>query len=64
MATHEKPRSDPPETLEGWYALHQLFTVDRDLRSRESDSRSTVQRHESNRPASHTRTPVGRRGRA
>jgi chlorite dismutase len=40
MATHEKPRSDPPETLEGWYALHQLFTVDRDLRSQESDSRS------------------------
>lgn len=24
------PRAHPPETLEGWYALHQIFTVDRD----------------------------------
>lgn len=29
MSTSETPREQPPETLEGWYALHQLFTLDR-----------------------------------
>jgi chlorite dismutase len=24
------PRAHPPETLEGWYALHQIFAIDRD----------------------------------
>jgi peroxiredoxin len=24
------PRAHPPETLEGWYALHQIFTIDHD----------------------------------
>src|SRR5215212_4299542 len=28
MATSELVRAHPPETLEGWYALHQIFTVD------------------------------------
>src|SRR5437762_11619755 len=26
---HMEPSALPPETLEGWYALHQLYTVDR-----------------------------------
>jgi peroxiredoxin len=25
-----EPRAHPPETLEGWYALHQIFTVEND----------------------------------
>src|SRR6478736_4955774 len=36
MSTSENPRAQPPETLEGWYALHQLFTVDRDGLARAS----------------------------
>ena len=39
MPSPENPRSQPPETLEGWYALHQLFTVDRAEPARASDSR-------------------------
>jgi chlorite dismutase len=39
MPSQEIPRSHPPETLEGWYALHQLFTVDRAEVSRARDSR-------------------------
>lgn len=37
MPTPENSRSHPPETLEGWYALHQLFTVDREHLSDESN---------------------------
>lgn len=29
MKSQENARVQPPETLEGWYALHQIFTVDR-----------------------------------
>jgi len=29
MKTAENTRAQPPETLEGWYAQHQVFTVDR-----------------------------------
>src|SRR4051794_1886177 len=29
MESSSSPRAHPPETLEGWYALHQVFTVDR-----------------------------------
>ena len=29
MKTGENTRAQPPETLEGWYAQHQVFTVDR-----------------------------------
>jgi chlorite dismutase len=48
----------PPETLEGWYALHQLYTVDRpalraltpdavrDVRCGAADSLATTLRHE------------------
>src|SRR5689334_5020762 len=33
----------PPETLEGWYALHQLFMLDRSaLRSLDADERRDV----------------------
>ena len=32
MNTPEKPRAHPPETLEGWYAQHQIFTYDRNAR--------------------------------
>src|SRR5262245_31030800 len=29
MKTPETPRAQPPETLEGWFAHHQVFTIDR-----------------------------------
>src|ERR1044072_7164249 len=32
MQTPENPRAHPPETLEGWYAQHQIFTYDRSAR--------------------------------
>jgi hydrogen peroxide-dependent heme synthase len=32
MQTPENPRAHPPETLEGWYAQHQIFTYDRNTR--------------------------------
>ena len=31
--------ANPPETLEGWYALHQIFTVDRTARRQVADAR-------------------------
>ena len=39
MTTPENARAHPPETLEGWYALHQLFTVDRGSLVRASNDR-------------------------
>ena len=39
MTTPENARAHPPETLEGWYALHQLFTVDRGLPVHASNDR-------------------------
>ena len=40
------PRAHPPETLEGWYALHQIFEVDRG---------------DSTNPANRTPTPISAR---
>ena len=40
MSDIEALPATPPETLEGWYALHQVFTIDRraaDLRIGERD---------------------------
>ena len=38
---NENPIAHPPETVEGWYALHQLFRVDRSaLRAMESSERA------------------------
>lgn len=39
MTTPETPRAHPPETLEGWYALHQVFAVDRTSPARNSNRR-------------------------
>jgi peroxiredoxin len=53
-----EPSALPPETLEGWYALHQLYTIDRpalralapdaarDLRCAAADSLGAIVRHE------------------
>ena len=34
MESSQTQRAHPPETLEGWYALHQIFAVDRDALNR------------------------------
>src|SRR5206468_2966698 len=55
---HMEPSALPPETLEGWYALHQLYTVQRralrslapdalrDLRCATADSLGALTRHD------------------
>jgi chlorite dismutase len=55
---HMETPALPPETLEGWYALHQLYTVDRtalralapealrDLRCDTADSLAAITRHD------------------
>ena len=54
----ESPAALPPETLEGWYALHQLYTVDRrmmrslapnalrDLRCETAENLGSITRHD------------------
>jgi hydrogen peroxide-dependent heme synthase len=54
----ESPAALPPETLEGWYALHQLYTLERrmlrslapnvlrDLRCATADSLGAITRHD------------------
>lgn len=54
----ESPAGLPPETLEGWYALHQLYTVERralrsltpnalrDIRCATADSVGAIMRHD------------------
>src|SRR6266487_4022674 len=37
--TTPSTRAHPPETLEGWFALHQIFAIDRDAPSGPSDHR-------------------------
>src|SRR5690349_18945537 len=39
MQTPENPRAHPPETLEGWYAQHQIFTYDRNARGADATPR-------------------------
>ncbi|MEP6495985.1 MAG: hydrogen peroxide-dependent heme synthase [bacterium] len=36
--TRSAPRALPPESLEGWYALHQIFSVDRDALTARRDA--------------------------
>ena len=48
MKNPESARAHPPETLEGWYALHQIFTVDHSRSSlrdqlRRGDAAPTVE---------------------
>jgi len=48
MKTAEIVRAQPPETLEGWYAQHQIFTVDRAaLAQNGRPAEGTLQRVES-----------------
>jgi hydrogen peroxide-dependent heme synthase len=39
MQTPENTRAHPPETLEGWYAQHQIFTYDRSMRRTDATPR-------------------------
>src|SRR6059058_5290588 len=42
-AAPERPRAHPPETTEGWYAFHQILTLDRAaLRALPSDARARL----------------------
>jgi len=49
-------RAHPPETLEGWYALHQIFTVDRDALGEAKSRRPSPE------PAPHSSGGVSQRG--
>src|SRR5438309_4534857 len=42
-AAPERPRAHPPETTEGWFAFHQILTIDRAaLRALPSDARARL----------------------
>src|SRR5437016_11363024 len=40
-----EPRAHPPETLEGWYALHQVFTVGRDAPTSALENHTSPMNH-------------------